>query len=396
MSVPLVITSTGPVPTPPLTLLADLINGVASTNPGYTANLPGSLIEDISSTDVNALVTIDQARVEAINNVTPYAANPYILAQLGLQFGIPQNTPTNSNVYVVFSGLPGYVITSGFIVSDGTYQYVVQDGAVIGSDGNSPPVFCIANQTGTWAIPANSVNQIVTSVPSGYSLTVSNPTAGIGGVSSESVMNYRARVLQAGIATGQATPQYLRTQLEKISGVESRLVSILQVSSGWEIICGGGDPTLTAGAIYLGVLDLNSIVGSANPARNITVSIIDAPNTYDITFVNPAQQVVTMHVLWNTNQPNFTSGPIVNQLAAPALVDYINSIVVGQPLNELQMTTVFQEAVASVLPIQYISTLIFTVYIDGVETPVGAGTQLVYGDAESYFYCASNGVTVVQ
>ena len=59
-----------------------LVALVASENPDYTANLPGSLIEDIASTDVGALTGIDQARVDAINSVTPYGANAFVLAQL--------------------------------------------------------------------------------------------------------------------------------------------------------------------------------------------------------------------------------------------------------------------------------------------------------------------------
>ena len=89
INIPLVMTSEGPVPTPPATLRAQLVDSVASTNPDYTANLPGSLIEDIASTDVGALVTMDQARVDAINSVTPYGANAFVLGQLGAQFGIP-------------------------------------------------------------------------------------------------------------------------------------------------------------------------------------------------------------------------------------------------------------------------------------------------------------------
>ena len=54
--IPVVVTAAGAQPTPPATLLADLIAQVSATNPGYTANLPGSLIENISSTDVGALV----------------------------------------------------------------------------------------------------------------------------------------------------------------------------------------------------------------------------------------------------------------------------------------------------------------------------------------------------
>ena len=386
----------GPVPTSPVNLQQALISGVAATNPNYTANLPGSLIEDISSTDVGALVTIDQARVDAVNSLTPYGANPFILAQLGAQFGIPQGQPTNTSVYVVFTGLAGYVIPQGFVVSDGTYQYVVQDGAIVQTNGTTSPVYCVSNQSGSWAVPAGTVTTVVTAVPTGYTLTVTNPSAGISGQSAESVQSYRSRVLQAGQVAAQGTPSFITTLLQAVPGVVPRLVSILQVGGGWEVICGGGDPYAVANAIYQGTLDLSTIVGSATTSRNITATITDPPNTYNVVFVNPPQQVVTLTATWNTTLANFTAGQQVNQLATPALANYINGVTVGQPMNLLAMTAAFQNAVASIIEAQYLTTLTFSVYVNGVLTPPNAGTSTIPGDPESYFYCSPTGATVVQ
>ena len=63
------VNSSGLQPTSPTVLQQELIALVSATNPGYTANLPGSLIEDISSTDVGALSLIDSARVELFNSI---------------------------------------------------------------------------------------------------------------------------------------------------------------------------------------------------------------------------------------------------------------------------------------------------------------------------------------
>ncbi|WP_254661834.1 hypothetical protein [Burkholderia sp. CCA53] len=146
------MTAAGPVATDPTTLRQNLIDGVAAEVPDYTANLPGSLIEDVASTDVGALTTIDQARVEAVNSVTPYGANAFVLAQLGAQFGVPQGTSANGNVYVVFTGPAGYVLPPGFVVGDGTNQYALQDGGVILSTGQSAQLYAVATNSGTFAI----------------------------------------------------------------------------------------------------------------------------------------------------------------------------------------------------------------------------------------------------
>lgn len=466
--IPLVMGTSGPTPTSPEALRQALITGVAATNPGYIASLPGSLIEDISSTDVGALVTIDQARVDAINSVTPYGANAFVLAQMGTMFGIPQGQPTNASVYVVFTGNPGYILAPGFLVSDGQIQYALQDGGIIQENGSSPQLYAVATTSGTFAIPANTVTQIITSIPAEYSLTVNNPEAGTPATSAESVQSYRSRILAASVVAVTGTPQYLKSLLYDVTGVQQQLVAINSITGkGWQVICGGGDAYSVANAIINAVPDISTLQGSqlvitgmtaANPVvittnlnhnftagqtftvagatpsaynltytvasvtpttittttngtgfgtytsgayfnpnpRNVSVPIFQNPDTYNITFVNPPQQIVTMTVTWNTTLANFTAGQSVNQLAQPALQSYINSIYVGQPINILEMTAVFQSAVESALATPNITTLTFAVNINGVATSPTAGTSIIQGDPESYFYSTLTDITVQQ
>ena len=393
---PLNITEAGAIPTPPATLNALIIENVAAIVPDYTANLPGTLIEDLSSTVTAAAVQIDQARVDAVNSLAKPTMSPYVLNQLGQAEGIPQGQATNTSAYVVFSGPAGYLIVPGFLVSDGTHQYAVQDGGTIGSSGSSSPLYVVATQPGIWTPGANTITQIVTSVPSGYTLTVTNPNAGTPGGTPQTVQSYRAQIMQARISTVQGTADTIKTLVNQVAGVNPRLVSVLQVSGGWEVIVGGGDPYEVAGAIYQAVLDLGTIVGSQTSSRNVTVTIQSPPNSYNVTFVSPPNQAVTMTVTWNTNLANFTGGHQVNQLSQLALTAYVNSIIVGQPINLLEMTAVFQNAVASVIDSTNISTLTFTVYINGVQTSPDAGTSIIPGDPESYFSATATAVTVVQ
>jgi hypothetical protein len=470
-AIPLNISLTaGPTPTAPADLDAALIAAVAAEVPDYTANLPGSLIEDISSTDVGALVTIDQARVDAINSVSPYSANPYILAQQGGMYGIPQGQPTNTSVDVVFSGTVGYVIPSGFIVGDGAYQYVTQDAGVIGSAGTSLSIYAVASQSGSWTPLQDSVNQIISAVDVDYTLTVTNPVAGAAGGPAETVESYRSRVLQAGQASAQGITSMLKTALQAVSGVLANLVSVVQVGTALKVICGGGDPYQIALAIFKSTINWPNLVisgsiasatvtnggsgftsapavaftaapsggttatgtavlsGSSvasvtitNPgsgyitmpivsfsggagsgaaatanSRNVSASIVEAPNTYTLTWVNPPAQVVTCSVIWNTTIPSFAGGSQVNQLAQAALLSYLNSIPVGQPINLLQMTSVFQTTVSSILTLSQIETLTFAVTINGTAVSPEAGTSLIVGDSESYFTAAANAVTVAQ
>lgn len=466
-TLPLIMTTAGPQPTPSSTLLSTLLSSVSALVPGYTATLPGSMIEDMSSTSVGVLTLLDQARVEQVNDVSPLAANAFVLALLGQQFGIPQGTSTNASVDVVFSGSVGYVIPAGFLVSDGTNQYQVQDGTIIATGGSSPQVTAIATNSGTFAIPAGSVTQVITSVPNPYTVTVTNPQAGTPATGAETVGTYRSRVFTASVVGATGTPAYLKTLLGKLLGVTPNLISINAVSGGWQVICGGGDAYQIANAILEGVPDVATLQGSqlaissisaaanavittatfssiavgahltvtgATPSaynttytvtavngtqittstnssgfgaygsgavfnpqpRNVTVSIFQNPNTYNITFVNPPQQTVTVAVTWNTTLPNFTAGAAVAQLAAPAIQSYINSLYVGQPINELEMTAVFQNAVASIISGPNITTLQYAVTINGVSVSPGAGTSIIQGDPESTMNASNTAVTVIQ
>lgn len=268
---PTVVTSAGLQPQSPASLNAQIISGAQIYSPGLTANLPGLLIEDVASTDTAALVLCDQARVETVNSLTPYGSNNFLTIQLGNIYGVLQGVGFNTSVFVIFSGPPGFPIAQGFTVSDGTYQYVAQEGSIIQSGGQSAAVFCLAVLTGIWAVLANTVTQLITSVPAGISLTVTNPNAGLQSTGPQPPQDYRAQVLQAGIAASQGMARYLKTLLGNVSGVQSRLVSVRQVNGGgWEIIVGGGDQYAVANAIWESLFDISTLVGSTMLVSSIT------------------------------------------------------------------------------------------------------------------------------
>ena len=461
------LTSAGAIPASPTDLLNAEIAAATALSPGLTANLPGSLIEDLASTAAGALVIQDQAYVDLVNSISPYTANASILYQLGAVYGVQQGIGSNTSVYVTFTGNAGYVIPVGFTVSDGSYQYTVQDGGIISASGTSSALYCLATTSGSWAVPVGTVTQIITSVPSGFSLTCTNLTAGVPGALAQTLQDYQSQVIQAGLASAQGMPTFLKTQLLNVSGVQPNLVSIRNPNvNQWEIICGGGDPYQVANAIFQSVPDISILVGStltvtsitsANPAvvttslnhgyssgqtvtiagvtpsgfngtftatvltektfsipldatsltyvsggvvtpnfRNVTVSINNYPDTYNIIFVNPPVQTVNVAITWNTISTNLVSPTAIAQLAIPAIVSYINSITVGQPISAFELQEVFQNAVSSILPVNLISKINYVVEINGIPTSPLSGTVLIYGDPESYFSTSNSLVTVVQ
>lgn len=471
-TLPIVMSVTGLVPKPPAVIAAELITSVAATNPGYTANLPGTLIEDVLSTDVAAVAACDSALVELVNSVTPLGANPYTLNQIGQVVGVARGQTTNTSVYVVFTdtsaGLP---IPVGFTVSDGANQFTVVSPGVIGSGLSSEPLFCVADLAGPFAVPADTVNQLITQAPPGHALTCNNPLAGTPQGAPQTVSQYRAQVLQAFHVGAQGFPSYVKTLLGNVPGVDPGLVSVVQINGGgWEVIVGGtGDPYQIGDAIYRSIGDISTLVGStiavtgitnASPgvvttninhelstgqvatingvvgmtgingvgfsiivlseksfsigtnttgfgtwvsggvvtpnARNVVVNINDYPDVYSVPFVVPPAQTVAITLTWNTTSTNSVSAANMASLGASALIDYVNGIAPGQPMNLFELQNAFQLATVSILPTALLTRMVFAVEINGLSVSPTSGTGIISGDPESYFSTNSGLITITQ
>jgi len=322
------ITTAGAIPALPTDLLNAEIAAATALAPGLTADLPGSLVEDMASTAAGAVVVQDQAFVDLVNSISPATANPSILYQLGQVYGVQQGQGSNTSVYVVFSGLAGFVIPVGFTVSDGTYQYTVQDGGIISTSGQSPALYCLATVAGSWAIPAGTVTQIITSVPSGYTLTCTNPSAGLPGLIAQTIASYQAQVMQAGMVTAQGVPTFIKAQLSQVSGVQPRLISVRNVATNqWEIICGGGDPYQVANAIFNSVPDISNLVGST-----LLVSGISS--------TNPAVVTTNLNHGYSTGQTVTISGVTPTGFNGTRTATVLSENTFSIPLNATSLTYV--------------------------------------------------------
>lgn len=397
---PVVITQAGAQPTPPQELYDRLITSVAAKVPGYTANLPPALITDLASTSTGAIALLDHALVDTINSVTPYGANIPLLQQLGSIYGVQRGIGTNTSVLVVFMGSPGFVVPRGLIVSDGNHQYAVQNNAIIPAGGQSASVYCLATASGSWAVPAGTVTQIITSIPAKITLSVTNTVEGLPGLEEQTNADYRAQVMDAGMFAVQGTPDELKSALASVAGVHANLIAFRQVELGkWAIIVGGGDPYEVSRAIYQSVPDISMLTadvvsGSGYAPHKEVITINDFPDTYIIPYVVPSSQAATVMLTWDTTGTVFTDPASVSVLAVPAIVDYVNDVYVGQPINIYQLQTLFQKAVSSVLSVEQISLIRIRVAIDGVIVEPDPNTGLVSGDYYKYFTTDASHVTV--
>ncbi|ENO7478829.1 ubiquitin-activating E1 FCCH domain-containing protein [Citrobacter amalonaticus] len=458
----------GPVPKTAEELRSELVSRATELSPGITTDLPGSLIEDIVSTDVGALLICDQARVDLINSVGPLKANLSMLNLLAQQSGVAaQKTEGSTTVPVTFSGPAGFPVPQGFLVGDGTYTYQVSDATIISASGISSSVTCVATNTGSWAVPAGSVNQILTSLPSDITLTCTNPVAGTPGGEPETNYEFRERVWEAQMSTVQGYPGFIRQKLTDLENVQARLVSVVQSGNSWVVMCGGGDIYEMAGAIYKSAGDISRLKGAdlnvtgitnASPGivttdithgfssgqvinisgvtgmvginnvpltitvlsphtfsigidttvsgswtggglitpnlRNNVVTINDWPDNYLIPFVIPLQQLVTIKFEWATESTNYLTDATISSLVSEPVIQYVNSIYAGKPLNINNIKDVFLQSINSTIDMSLITTLNVIVTVNGVITSVDSGTNIISGDPYSYWFIASDGVTV--
>lgn len=397
---PIIMTEAGAQPTPPKTLLSNLITRVSDKVPGYTANLPAGLIADLAGTATGAIALIDQARVDLINSVTPYGANIPLLMQLGDIYGAEKGVGTNTSVFVTFIGLPGFPIPKGFTVSDGNHQYAVVRDTVIPESGQTEPIYCLAISPGSWAVPEGSVTQIITSVPKEQPVTCTNLKAGLPGAGEQSYSAYRAQVMTLGMFGVQGTADCLRAALGKVEGVQVNLISYRQAALGkWVVVVGGGDPYEVAYAIYKSIPDISVLTndvsnpsGAAVDKKQIPLSVY--PDEYVIPYVSPSSQNVLVLVTWNTASASYVDPTAVSQAVQKPVSDYVNGIAVGQPINVYEIQEIFLNSVAGLIPRSMVSLIDIQVGINGTIVPPVANTSLIYGDTYGYFSTSPSQVQV--
>lgn len=270
--------NSGVQPTDPSDLRNNLLNRATQYAPGLTADLPGTLIEDMASTAVGALAQADQAKVDQINSVSPLNANSQWLDQFGEIYGVKRGAGANPSAYVTFTGTPGLFLSAGFQVSDGTYTYETQQNITIPTNGVLSEVYVLAIQSGSYITPAHTLTQVISGFQNNASLTVTNPQPATPGIDPEADATYRARILQAGQATAQGTPNFIKTCLQAVSNVVPRSVSVLplldenNIPTGYRVTADGGDPLQIAGAIYESCFDLLGLRGSTNTISAATQS----------------------------------------------------------------------------------------------------------------------------
>lgn len=401
---PIIIGEAGPQTTDPTVIYSTFTQKVANIVPGYTVTLPAGLITDLASTATGALSVLDQARVDIINSVSPYGANEPLLEELSYIYGTVKGEETNVSVPVIFRGTPGLPISRGFLVGDGNHQYMVTASFIIPSSGQTEAQLCVSQESGSWAVPAGTVTQLISSVPSQYQLTCNNQEAGNPPTQEESLASFRTRMMREGMFAVQGTPPAVKASLRRVTGTSDNLIAVRQPAAGkWVVVCGANasDRNDIAYAIFSAWPDISTLTNDVKNEDGTTpeqanVQIYDYPDEYTVPFIVPSSQTVGITLQWSSTQRSFIDSSAVEVTARGAIASYINSITTGDPINLFQLQEIFINAITKLVERQFISAVNITVAINGKTQPPAEGTQLVYGQTYAYFTTTAQQVVITR
>jgi hypothetical protein len=294
---------------------------------------------------------------------------------MGAALGIPDRTAGKSTVVEQITGNPGVFIPLGFTVKDsGGNQFTVTSYNTIPASGVLA-VTMEAVADGDVVVAAGALTSVVTTITGITAVT--NPSASTTAQAAETMLQYRQRLNTAMQAQQAGVYPAIKTALGQIPNVILRTIRVISTGTGIEVIVAGGDDYTVAGAIFANVLDLSGLESSATePARDMTVNVIDGNDTYPVKFTRPESATIGITITYSTlnsvNQTSFASS------AQPAIVDYVNSKASGVGVNVLELSAIIADAVADQVPIGNISRMTFAFTVDAVtKTPTNNILELL-------------------
>ncbi|PIJ74649.1 hypothetical protein BL250_16675 [Erwinia sp. OLTSP20] len=200
----------------------------------------------------------------------------------------------------------------------------------------------------------------------------------------------------------QGTPDCFRSLLQLVDGVQKNLISYRQAALGkWVAVVGGGDPYEVAYAIYKSVPDISILTNDvSNPSgdevEKKTIEIDVYPDVYRIPFVVPSSQNAMIFITWNTASTSYIDPDGMAKAVQQNIVDYVNSVAVGQPINIFEIQEIFLNSVKDLVPLSLVSMIQVQVGINGKIKPPVDNSSLVYGDTYAYFSTSTSQVQVKQ
>lgn len=324
-----------------------LIDNVTAKIPEFSS-LPYELQQNLIDSSVEVLAYIEQTIGTLFNSFsTDYATNP-MFDRLGRSFGITRKAAIYSSANVVFSGAAGIVIPEGVEVTDadGNIKVKTAEQAVIPTTG-SVTIFCESEDYSD-AIPANTL----TKCDSLVNVTVTQPTAGTGGLDAETITQFRSRVWDTIKGVRQGSLYAFRSAVLAVPGVDSRLVNAFAVDyaegsigyRGITVIVGGGDDYEVAEAIMASFLETQKLhTENVQDGDVVTVDLDIYGNAFPVSFIRPAicKIIINVSILTDYN----TDYTVLASTVKDAVTAFVNGLSVGAYLSKSELHDLYFDTI---------------------------------------------------
>ncbi len=285
---------------------------------------------DYQELSVFALMLFDVLQTAQLvyNNRGPQSASGVALDSIVKVNGLSRRAATYSTVDLTITGVVGTIITNGVVKDDSGQQWNLPASVTI-PIGGSVVVTATADESGEITATAGTVTTIFTPV-SGWT-SVTNVSAAVAGVAEETDAELRAR-------------QAISTAIPALSVLESIAGSLLDID-GVSLVeyyenktnstDGNGVPAHSVAFMVEGG-DANTIAETINEKMTpgtgyfgtTTVTVYDDNGLpTDVEFTRPTHVVIDVEVSL-TALLGYTSA--IGDLIKPAIVEYINSLGIGQ------------------------------------------------------------------
>lgn len=285
---------------------------------------------DYQELSVFALMLFDVLQTAQLvyNNRGPQSASGVALDSIVKVNGLSRRAATYSTVDLTITGVVGTIITNGVVKDDSGQQWNLPASVTI-PIGGSVVVTATADESGEITATAGTVTTIFTPV-SGWT-SVTNVSAAVAGVAEETDAELRAR-------------QAISTAIPALSVLESIAGSLLDIDgvslveyyeNKTNIADGNGVPAHSVAFMVEGG-DANTIAETINEKMTpgtgyfgtTTVTVYDDNGLpTDVEFTRPTHVVIDVEVSL-TALLGYTSA--IGDLTKPAIVEYINSLGIGQ------------------------------------------------------------------
>lgn len=285
---------------------------------------------DYQELSVFALMLFDVLQTAQLvyNNRGPQSASGVALDSIVKVNGLSRRAATYSTVDLTITGVVGTIITNGVVKDDSGQQWNLPASVTI-PIGGSVVVTATADESGEITATAGTVTTIFTPV-SGWT-SVTNVSAAVAGVAEETDAELRAR-------------QAISTAIPALSVLESIAGSLLDIDgvslveyyeNKTNIADGNGVPAHSVAFMVEGG-DANTIAKTINEKMTpgtgyfgtTTVTVYDDNGLpTDVEFTRPTHVVIDVEVSL-TALLGYTSA--IGDLIKPAIVEYINSLGIGQ------------------------------------------------------------------